>query len=162
MRIGAGEGAVDERDGVGEGDVDVFCRGLRVRCHQAERGADGVAIGAGVRGDQKMLPAGAIRLSSSEMLARLLMVACYLAAAAEFFLSAETFFASLALRFAHSAEEFVHAGRSIFSERSMAKVSSGTWRTPMRSRSSERMKARAVMRACEGGLLRPPRRRGRR
>jgi len=47
-----GEGAVDERDGVGEDDADLAAE-LLEELGEGEDGADGVAVGTGVGGEEE-------------------------------------------------------------------------------------------------------------
>jgi hypothetical protein len=138
--VDVGEGAVGGGDGVGEDYVRLAAE-LVEDLGEGEDGADGVAIGTGVRGQeetgmgaegrQKVVDLGCVRLGFEE-----------LGWWGHGLAGAPGASSAAALRF---CSRFRVRARSssmrpvIFSERSMAKVSSGTWRTPMRSRSWERM-----------------------
>ena len=130
--VDAGERAVDDGDGVGEGDGDLLAEAFE-QVHHAERGADGVAVRAGVRGDEKAVARSRRSSSSEAMLASLVIWTRYemrdsrcecevrcmpwcevlrRCLCLSFF--GGYFFVQLGFAFFHAAEELVHAGVHFF------------------------------------------------
>ena len=139
-----GKREIGGRDWVGEYDVGLTAE-LIEDLGEREDGAYGVTVRAGVRGEkearmraegrQQIVDSGCVRLDFEDLgfwghdLAGTPEAGMVAGGSDE-----ERFWSRLRVRARSSSMRPV-----IFSERSMAKVSSGTWRTPMRSRSWDRM-----------------------
>ena len=134
-----GEVGVGGGDGVGEDDVGLAAK-LVEHLGEGEDGADGVTVGASVRGEEEagMGPEDCEQIVNPGYVGLRLEELCLrghdLGGAPGTGSEGVRFCSRLRVRARSSSMRPV-----IFSDRSMAKLSSGTWRTPMRSRSWERM-----------------------